>query len=307
MHIPEYMLNGRICPVTAGMAVLGVAAATYFAVRSKEKPSAGRFAAVSALIFASQMMNFPVLNGTSGHLIGGVLAASILGTPFGILALTLVLTIQSLIFSDGGLTTLGANVLNMGIIGAGLSGIALKLFNGKNEPSSVRNYLVLGIVSWFSVMAASFACGLELAIAKTAEFSKVMPAMLSVHALIGIGEAVLTVGLFILLNLGRKTSNDKIKIAFPLTAAVVTSALLSPFASRFPDGLESVAEKYRFLHESAPAFAGFMPDYVVPFIKSEAFSTGLAGLIGVAITFAAVYVVGRLIRLAGKGTAESAK
>lgn len=296
MHIPDYMLNGQICPVTAGISVLGVAAATFFAVRSKEKPSAPRFAAVTALIFAAQMMNFPVQNGTSGHLLGGVLAASVLGTPFGILALTLVVTIQSLFFSDGGVTVLGANILNMGIIGAGLSGLLFKLLSDKKETKSPRNLLLMGALSWFSVVAASFACGVELSIAGTVAFTKVVPAMFGVHALIGIGEALITVAAFLLISNKKARSSGWMNAGIPIFAAAITAMFLSPFASSFPDGLEKVAQKYQFLHEAAPAFTGIMPDYIIPFVQNGALSTGLAGLTGVGITLLAAFCLGKLIR-----------
>lgn len=121
MHIPDSMLQGNVCSATAAVSVLGLVAAAYYGLKG-QRPSASRFAAVTALIFAGQMMNFPVQYGTSGHLLGGVLAAHLLGTPFGVLSVALVVVIQSLVFADGGVTVLGANVLNMAIIGAGLGG-----------------------------------------------------------------------------------------------------------------------------------------------------------------------------------------
>ena len=110
MHIPNSMLQGAVCPVTALVGVLGVAVAALKAFWSEHKPSAARFGAITALIFAGQMMNFPIQDGTSGHLLGGVLAAALLGTPFGILSIALVVTIQCLVFSDGGFAVLGANI-----------------------------------------------------------------------------------------------------------------------------------------------------------------------------------------------------
>ena len=112
MHIPDSMLQGAVCPVTAAVSVAGVLAAAWLVMKAEHKPTAGRFAAVVALIFAGQMMNFPIMDGTSGHLLGGVLAAAVLGTPLGVLAIALVVTIQSLVFSDGGVNVLGANMFN---------------------------------------------------------------------------------------------------------------------------------------------------------------------------------------------------
>ena len=123
MHIPDSMLQGAVCPVTLALGAAGVTVAATFAVRSANKPSAARFAGVAALIFAGQMMNFAIPGGTSGHLLGGVLAAALLGTPFGVLAMTLVLAVQALLFGDGGLLALGANVVNMALLGVGIGGL----------------------------------------------------------------------------------------------------------------------------------------------------------------------------------------
>ena len=101
MHIPNGMLQGGICQITAVISVMGIGLAGLRAFFTDHKPSAGKFAAITALIFAGQMMNFPINGGTSGHLLGGVLAVALLGIPFGILSMALVVTIQCLFFSDG--------------------------------------------------------------------------------------------------------------------------------------------------------------------------------------------------------------
>lgn len=280
MHIPDSMLHGAICPVTAAISVAGVAAATWLALKAESRPSAARFAAIVALIFAGQMMNFPISNGTSGHLLGGVLAATLLGMPFGVLAVALVVTIQSLVFADGGVTVLGANVLNMALLGAGVGGWLqqrLSLVFGK--------YLATAVAAWGSVVLAAFAASTELAIAGQISFAQVLPAMLGTHAWIGLGEALISVAAVAVLVNGWVAEGSNMSVAVPLSIAAVVSFLLSPFASGFPDGLEWVGEQYQFLHESAPTFVGAMPDYTIAAISNESLSTGLAGLAGVAITF----------------------
>ena len=170
MHIPDHMLNGQICPVTAAVsaiAVIGAAAAAFF---SKKKPSAERFAAVSAFIFAAQMMNFPVKNGTSGHLLGAMIAVSLLGIPYGMLAMSIVVSLQCLVFSDGGFTVLGANVLNMALVGAGLGGVLYALFVKKLPERSLTYNLALGAAAWASLMMAAFACSVELGLSGTISF-----------------------------------------------------------------------------------------------------------------------------------------
>jgi cobalt/nickel transport system permease protein len=296
MHIPDSMLQGSVCPVTAVMSAAGVAAAAYLCHKSKDRPTAASFGAITALIFAGQMMNFPITNGTSGHLLGGVLAASLLGTPFGVLSIALVVAVQSLFFSDGGVTVLGANILNMAILGAGVGGMLRSLLAARWKGIQGK-YLATAAAAWFSVVLASFAVGVELAVDGQIPFLKVLPAMVGTHALIGVGEALITCAAYALFSAGMRVEKTHRRVVAPLTSAVVVSLLLSPFASGFPDGLEWIAEKYSFLHESAPAFAGPLSDYAVPSLSNEALSTGLAGLAGVVVSFAAAWAAVRILQL----------
>lgn len=296
MHIPDHMLQGAVCPVTAALSIAGVGLAAVAAAKSKEKPNALTLGAVGALVFAAQMMNFPVSGGTSGHLIGATLATSLLGGPFGVLVMTLVLVVQTLVFSDGGITVLGANVLNMALIGS-LAGTIVHMLAIKPQPEKkVRNMLLVAAASWVSVVIASLACSLELAISGTAALSTVLPSMLGVHALIGIGEALITVPLVLLLSSTAVTRSSKAGWILPLSIAGGTGLLLSPLASGLPDGLEWVAERFRFYHESAPVFTGLMPDYVMPLVSHNAAATALAGIIGVAIVFAVALGIGFLYK-----------
>ena len=295
MHIPNSMLQGAVCPVTAFVSVFGLVAASLRAFWSQHKPTASRFAAITALIFAGQMMNFPIQDGTSGHLLGGVIAAALLGIPFGILAMALVVTIQCLVFSDGGFTVLGANILNMAVIGAGLGGIINLYFKNRFSSRSPQYAIGLGFTAWLSVMMAALACSIELAVSGTIAFSKVVGAMLSTHALIGIGEGLITVAVCFALEAEPIRTSPKRSVTVPLVASGIIAAMLSPFASGFPDGLEWVAEKYQFLHEAAPAFVSPLPDYTVTSINNGILSTGLAGLIGVLITFFIAWGIAKLL------------
>jgi len=295
MHIPEHMLNGQICPVTAMVTVGGIATAAFFAVKAKEKPSALKFGAVAAFIFAAQMMNFPVQNGTSGHLLGAVLACALLGTPFGVIAMSLVIAIQSLVFSDGGLTVMGANILNMALVGGSMGAIFNKIIGDKKEKMNLKNYSLLGVLAWGSVIFASLFCSLELAISGTVALSKAVPAMLGVHALIGIGEAMTTLVVYYLFSLEKVKTSEKLSIGIPIITAGLIGLTLSPYASGFPDGLEWVAEKYQFLHESAPAFVSPLPDYTVPMVTNQGLSTGIAGLVGVILTFTVGIILGKML------------
>ncbi len=294
MHIPDSMLAGSICPITAIVSAVGIIAASYYGAKAADKPTASQFGAITALIFAGQMMNFPIMSGTSGHLLGGVLAASILGTPFGVLSIALVVVIQSLVFSDGGITVLGANILNMSILGAGLGGILRSALVGRWQ-GKAGGYFATAVAAWMSVVVASLAVSVELAVDGQIVFSQVVMAMVGAHALIGVSEAIITVAVCMLLSVNTVSQNTNWRVSVPLTAAFLVALLLSPFASGFPDGLEWIAKKYAFLHESAPAFVAPLPDYTVAFVGNEMFSTGLAGVIGVLISFATAWLLLRLM------------
>ena len=298
MHIPNEMLNGLICPVSAALAVTGVAAAAYAARRSHNRPSTARFAAVAALVFAAQMLNFPVQDGTSGHLLGGVAAAGLLGVPFGVLALALVVSIQSLVFADGGLLVLGANVFNMALLGAGAGG----LLNEVLRKSGLQRHLALLLSAWASVLLAASACSVELAMSGTISTEKVLPAMLGVHALIGVGEAVVTLVLVSAFS-NQAATSGRWDFAAPMLGALLAATILSPFASSHPDGLEWVAEQYGFLKEGAPLFVTPLADYALPMLSNEAVSTAFAGLIGVALVAGVGMLVGRFFQASPEASA----
>jgi cobalt/nickel transport system permease protein len=147
---------------------------------------------MSAFIFAAQMINFPVIGGTSGHLFGGVLASVLLGPYAAAVVLSCVLIFQCLIFQDGGLLALGANIFNMaliGTIGGYLIFKALSKISGKHKGFLASS----GAAAWLSVVLAASFCALELAISGIAPLGVVLTAMAGIHALIGIGEALITV------------------------------------------------------------------------------------------------------------------
>ena len=148
---------------------------------------------MAAFIFAAQMFNFPIAGGTSGHLLGGVLAGVLLGPWVGTLVMACVIAVQGLVFQDGGLLAMGANIFNMGIIGT-LGGFAIYMAIATALGGEDRGRLpAAGIAAWLSVMLAAFAMSLELIISGTTTAEVVLTAMLGTHALIGIGEALITV------------------------------------------------------------------------------------------------------------------
>jgi cobalt/nickel transport system permease protein len=157
-----------------------------------------RMAAIGSLIFSAQMVNFPISGGTSGHLLGGVLAALIIGPFEALLVMIIVLSTQAFMFGDGGVLALGANIFNMGIIGA-LGGYAFFRFLMKGEVKR-RHFLRNAFVSaWFSVIFAAMSASLEMALSGTKALSIILPAMTLTHIAIGLMEGVITVAILSLL------------------------------------------------------------------------------------------------------------
>jgi cobalt/nickel transport system permease protein len=296
MHIPDYMLQGMVCPITAVLSLLGVAAAAVAVLRSESKPDIVRFAVVTVLIFAGQMLNFPISSGTSCHLLGGVLAALLLGTPSAVLAMTLVLTVQSLAFGDGGLLALGANVLNMSLIGVGVGSLPWVLARRRPDLSALHRTLLAAIAGWFSVMLAALAVSVELAAAGSVSFAAVAGAMLGTHAWIGIGEGLLTAILFLALAPRPGESYGR-----PLAVACA-ALLVSPWASDLPDGLERAASQLGLLSEGASLLAP-LADYRLPAVANPVLTTVLAGIYGAMLTFSLAWMLGsRLLRRPASGT-----
>lgn len=192
MHIPDGFLSSEVCAVTS---VAAAGAVGYAASRAREELDERRvplLGATAALVFAAQMVNFPVTGGTSGHLLGAALATVLLGPWLGILVVSLVLGVQAAAFADGGIAVLGANVLNLAVLGALVTQTMLTGAAALRE----RTVGLLGIVavaSWASVMAAATATSVELAASGTIGLTTVLPSMLGIHALIGVGEAAITV------------------------------------------------------------------------------------------------------------------
>jgi cobalt/nickel transport system permease protein len=193
MHIPDGFLSPEVAAVCAVPAIGAVGYGLRRATRELDERRVPLLGVTAAFVFAAQMLNFPVAGGTSGHFLGAALAAILLGPWLAAVVLSVVLVVQSFVFADGGVTALGANVLNMGVIG-GLAVGGLMVAAQRLLPKSRTTTLaVAGVGAWLAVVAGSIACAFELAISGTVPLGTVLPAMLGVHMLIGAGEAVITV------------------------------------------------------------------------------------------------------------------
>jgi cobalt/nickel transport system permease protein len=192
MHIPDGFLNIATVATTYVVSAGGVGNAVRVASKKLGEKQVPLMGILAAFIFAAQMLNFPVAGGTSGHLIGAALAAILLGPWAGVLIMSCVLIAQCLIFQDGGLLALGANIFNMGIV-ASFSGYYIYRLFTSLMGNSRRGTLVGGFAAaWGSVFLASIFCAIELAVSGASPIGVVLPAMAGVHALIGIGEGLIT-------------------------------------------------------------------------------------------------------------------
>jgi len=192
MHIPDGFLNVATLASTGAVSAASVGGAARMARQKLGEKQIPLMGVLAAFIFAAQMLNFPVAGGTSGHVIGAALAAILLGPWAAVLIMSCVLIAQCLIFQDGGLLALGANILNMGII-ASFSGYYLYRLAISVLGDNPRAKLVGGFAgAWGSVLLASIACAIELAVSGISPIRVVLPAMAGVHALIGIGEGLVT-------------------------------------------------------------------------------------------------------------------
>lgn len=301
LHIPDGFLTLIISLVfwTATIIMVGLAVSkTNESLGEKQIPLMG---VMAAFIFAAQMLNFPVAGGTSGHFLGGALASIVLGPWAGILVMTAVVSVQALLFQDGGLLVMGANIFNMGILTAVIGFGLYRLVSGRSR--GVR-LAAAGLAAWTATMAAALITALQLWLSSTTRLEIVFPAMMGVHALIGIGEALITVAAIAFIEQTRPDliSAEKAKASggggWVITGLVVTllAVFISPLASSNPDGLERVAEDLGFLDRGLDAPFQILPDYSIPFLGETGLSTILAGVVGAVIVFGVLFLIGRNLR-----------
>lgn len=300
MHIPDGFLSTGVSVV---MWIVSIAIIAYSLKRvgdelgERQVPFMG---VLAAAIFAGQMLNFTVVGGTSGHLLGAALATILLGPWAAVIVMTSVVAIQALIFQDGGLVVLGANLFNMAIIGVAVAYMVYRtiyrLSSGRQWGSFVGGF----IAAWASIELAALACALELAASGTSPANIAVPAMGGIHALIGIGEGLITLGALAFLYATRRdlltageSSATQGKLVWGVGLAIaLLLAIFSPLASAYPDGLEWVAEEHGFIETAQGPLYEIIPDYVFPGVSNEALATILAGIVGTLIVFGAALTIG---------------
>jgi cobalt/nickel transport system permease protein len=310
MHIPDGFLDAKVIATTAALTVIGVGAAWRQTKKQLPQRQIPLLGLAAAFVFAAQMLNFPVAGGTSGHLLGAVLISVLLGPSAAIIVMTAVLVVQCFLFADGGVLALGANIFNMAVVGVlvgnALYRIVMRILGGERG-----RIAAVVIASWGSVMIAALCCAGELAWSGTAPWQMVFPAMAGIHALIGVGEAMIAC---LVIAAIRKTRPELLgENSGPLPAGTTATVIVygivialglvifvSPFASAWPDGLEKVAAKFGFDHRglAQPLVRSLIPDYKFPGLGSATFATIVAGIAGVVVVLLLVFIFSR--RLKGK-------
>ena len=192
LHIPDGFLSGGVALACGVLAIAAVTHALRIANVDLDEARVPLLGVLAAFIFAAQMLNFPIAGGTSGHFLGATLAAVLLGPWLACLVMAVVIAVQAFAFADGGISALGANVLNMGVLGALLAGLLVAGLVRAVPHSRAALLSIVAVVSWLAVMVGAAATSVELAVSDTVPLATSLPAMLGVHMLIGIGEAVIT-------------------------------------------------------------------------------------------------------------------
>jgi cobalt/nickel transport system permease protein len=303
MHIPDGFLSPGVYFLCWALAVVAVGLALRRTGKEMGERQIPLMGVLAAFIFAAQMLNFPVAGGTSGHLIGGALAAILLGPWAAMLVMTAVVGLQALLFQDGGLLVLGANILNMAVI-APVVGFAVYSAIKRLLKDERIGALAGGFVAgWLSVVLSSAATALQLALSGTSDLGIALPAMVGVHLLIGIGEGLITAGALAFVMTTRPdlvkmtSSSASARTAWWVVGLLIALALvlLAPLASGSPDGLERVAEDQGFIDTAEDPPYEIIADYLFPGVENQDAATILAGIVGTVLVFGIGYGLAYLI------------
>lgn len=305
MHLPDSLISVSTALTTGALAGGGLALALR---RAKQQLPARRvplMGLAAAFIFAAQMLNFPVAAGTSGHLVGGVLAAVLLGPSAAVVVLSAVLIVQCFMFSDGGVLALGANILNLAIVDA-VAGYGIYYLARRWVGGLRGQVFAAAFAAWCATVLASICCAGEIAAAGYAPWSKVLPWMAGVHMLIGLCEGLITALVLVAIARTRpelledhaaRPPHQPSLLAYGLLIALALAVFVSPAASSWPDGLEKVAAIVGLEHriETPGVLVSPLADYQMPGISSESLGTALAGAVGTIVVFVLAYLLSRIL------------
>ena len=193
LHIPDGFLSLPVSLVTWILAIALIALCLNRVESEYQERAVPLMGVCAAFIFAAQMINFPIPGGTSGHLLGGTLAGVLLGPWAGSLVMVVVFIVQAVVFQDGGITVLGANITNMGLIGTFCGYYLYRTIRHALGRDSWRGIGIgTAVAAWTSVVVAAILCAIQLALSETIPLGIALGAMAGCHVLIAIGEALIT-------------------------------------------------------------------------------------------------------------------
>ncbi len=312
MHVPDGFLDAKTALAAGLLSVVGLGLALSRVRRRFPARRIPLIGLAAAFVFVVQLLNFPVAGGTSGHLIGGVLAAVLLGGSGAVLALGTVVILQCLMFADGGLTALGANLFDLALV-APVVGYGVYRLVRRAAGDHLRGRLVAaGFAGWCSSVAAAVACAGQLALSGTVAWRVGLPAMAGSHMVVGLGEALITVLVVAAVARARpellhepdpaegwRRSADV--AAYGLLVAVGLAVFVAPFASPWPDALERLSASLGLVAKAAPLPGGPpLADRLARSLGGGAGATALVGGLGAAAAFGVSWVAARVLTPRGE-------
>ena len=316
MHIPDGFLGAGTLLASAVVSTAALSLALRALKRDLPARRVPLIGLTAAFVFAAQMLNFPVAAGTSGHLIGATLATVLLGPAAAIVTMTAVLLLQCLMFADGGLMALGANVLNLAVIAPLTAWVVLWPVRRRSNVGDRALLAAAGFAAWCSTVAAALACALELATSGVVALRPAVYAMGGVHMLIGLGEAVITMLVLAVVVRARPelievrnrapaagAAGPRRRYAAPI--AIAAMVLAAPFASRLPDGLERVAAELGFAARTTARAGAPLDGYDIPWLSAAMPWLGavITGALGALIAFLVAWALARALAAAPRNAA----
>jgi len=305
VHIPDGFLDAKTALATGVLATAGLGLALRQVRRELPPRRVPLLGLAAAFLFTAQMVNFPVVGGTSGHLVGGVLVAALLGPAAAVVVVATVLIGQCFLFADGGVLALGANILNMGIV-ATVGGYGIFRTVARWLPGLRGRVAALAFAGWCSTMLAATTCAGQLAWSGTVAWRTGFPAMAGVHALIGLGEGIVSALVFLAIARTRPELLPEAATPAPvrlrgfvglgLLVTLGVALFVAPFACPWPDGLDAVAARLGFeARAMEPLLPALAPDYHLPGITSPGLATAAAGALGALAVFGLAVLFSRLV------------
>lgn len=307
MHIPDGFLGTGVAAATWAVTGASLALALRAERRDPAPMPAGTLGSVAAFVFAAQMVNVPVAPGTSGHLVGGMLAAVLLGPWRAMLALAAVLGVQALLFQDGGITAFGANFISMGLAGCVVGyAVAYLVSRRVRGPRGLAAGAMLG--AFVATLCGAALVAIWLGLSGLYPLRGILPVMLVTHVGIGLLEAALTGAVLVTLLKWRPDlapgvgagPADRRPVALGiglLGVALAVAAFLAPFASSLPDGLDKTAQTLGFEEHARALWPAPMPDYGLPWSELAAIAPAVAGLVGTLLVAALAWTISRSLAI----------